>query len=252
MEASEIETHRRLRRALAVMLTDGQTVIGCVTAFAHHRAVWIGNLIVRSEWRGQGFGSRLIKHTLNWTESRFMETTLLAADSRAVPLYRRLGFKPLAPIYRWRREKTTQLRLKQQLGDKYSLRRIVSLDAACWNDNRAKLFDLISSGRTCLMAPENNGFLMSGRVGDYLVIGPGAVAWPDRVLVEHLFDRSLSKIGGNRPVVLDAFPANRALSKILDARGFSVVSSTLLMYRGRQPAIKFHNVLATATLGSMG
>jgi GNAT superfamily N-acetyltransferase len=63
------------------------------------RVVLMEDVIIKTEHRGRGLGTRLVKHVLAWaTNERMSRVTLLADKGNALALgfYERLGFQPSA------------------------------------------------------------------------------------------------------------------------------------------------------------
>jgi GNAT superfamily N-acetyltransferase len=252
-ENREFEIHRRSRSAYAAVAVDGETVWGGVTVFMHRRAAWIGNLLVCPQRRGQGLGTALLAHALDWISRHDCRTALLTAAPRAEPLYGRFGFKPLAGICRWERPATSGRRTSRPpLGDRYNFSRIADLDGEYWDDNRIRLLKTIKAERLCVVAENRTDFAMFGPVDRFSTIGPAAVAHPSTGAIENVLDGALKRLDSSRPVVLDTFAGNRHLTELLIERDFTVKSSTILMCRGTPPDIKFNNIIATASQGSMG
>ncbi|WP_374831306.1 GNAT family N-acetyltransferase [Paenochrobactrum pullorum] len=61
---------------------------------------WISMVLTKAEWRGQGFGTSLLKHCLQWIEAQ-NRTAFLDATPAGEPIYRALGFVPCCKITRW-------------------------------------------------------------------------------------------------------------------------------------------------------
>ncbi|MGO9446319.1 MAG: GNAT family N-acetyltransferase [Thiobacillaceae bacterium] len=63
------------------------------------RVVLMEDVIIKTEYRGRGFGTRLVKHVLAWAKNeRMTRVTLLADKGNALALsfYERMGFQPSA------------------------------------------------------------------------------------------------------------------------------------------------------------
>jgi len=85
------------------------------------------------------------------------------------------------------------------------------------------------------------------RIGDRRQIGPyGSL---DSRTAETLME-SVQQQGGC--TMLDVPAANRAASKILTSRGFTVSSEVDLMYAGQSPAYHPEHIYGLASMGSMG
>lgn len=73
-------------------LVDDDSVIGMITSTAYQHTGWLGWLFVLERYRHHGLGEKLMRRAMDHLQSEGMETILLEADTKAVSLYRRLGF----------------------------------------------------------------------------------------------------------------------------------------------------------------
>jgi len=67
-----------------------------------------------------------------------------------------------------------------------------------------------------------------------------------------LLDAAIGKEGATGEILLDVPEKNHAAGELLAARGFSVLGSTLLMYRGRIPEYRAEFIYSCASMGSYG
>jgi len=87
--------HRRLN---AVLRLRGRVVaytLGWIVEDEFH----LGNIAVRAEYRGQGYGAKLLEHILNQAQIRGCRLATLEVRASNLPaqkLYRRFGFKEIA------------------------------------------------------------------------------------------------------------------------------------------------------------
>ena len=91
---------------------DGRRV-GHVFSVRYDKAGWIGLLIVDPKERAKGVGKKLMQSAISYLHKSGTETIRLEAVERAVPLYRRLGFK----------DEFSSLRFSKQVNERSSLRR---------------------------------------------------------------------------------------------------------------------------------
>ncbi|MFQ6057162.1 MAG: hypothetical protein ACE5J3_14420 [Methanosarcinales archaeon] len=128
---------------------------------------------------------------------------------------------------------------------------IINLDASCWKDKRTDLIASMLQSIYVNCIYELQGFIMYSSKANYYIIGPWEVLNGNDVVAQKLLQSALHNIQGKK-VVLDSPSNNQVAVKILINNGFSVVSSTMFMCRGILPKIKFHQIFAYASLGSMG
>ncbi|MBN2227851.1 MAG: GNAT family N-acetyltransferase [candidate division Zixibacteria bacterium] len=67
--------------------------VGMITSITYGDYAFLANLIVSRDCRGRGIGTELMKRVIYYVRSRDIENIELDGEIRAVPIYRRLGFK---------------------------------------------------------------------------------------------------------------------------------------------------------------
>jgi len=67
--------------------------IGIITTVDFGQLGFLGNLIVKKEFRGRGYGRCLMQHGFDYLKSKKLKAIELDGDFPAVRLYRKLGFK---------------------------------------------------------------------------------------------------------------------------------------------------------------
>jgi GNAT superfamily N-acetyltransferase len=84
-------------RAAVFTLREHATgpILGTISATAYGGPSVIGNVIVRTEARGRGYGKLLMAAALDWIKERGARTVTLDATTAGQPLYRRFGFLPM-------------------------------------------------------------------------------------------------------------------------------------------------------------
>ena len=72
------------------------------STFLGRAGIWLEDLYVRTEHRGQGIGTALLHHLRSMTNGR-VEWSVLDWNERAIEVYRGLGARPLDgwTTYRW-------------------------------------------------------------------------------------------------------------------------------------------------------
>lgn len=116
----------------------------------------IGNVITAEAYRRRGLGRLLLRAALDWMRERDVRTALLDATESGRPLYRSLGFQPVADSYLWAAQlasiHTDHLHM---LGTGYSatlataetwrddLAQIQALDASAFGGDRMRLLALL-------------------------------------------------------------------------------------------------------------
>lgn len=216
--------------------------VGFVTTVRYGNSGWIGNLLVENGYRGKGIGTELFKQAMLALKRSGVKTIWLTASKYGRPIYERNGFNLSDRIQRWERSGGEAIQLT-------SIKRIEpcwqQIDFLGWGDERnALLAHSIDSG---WVTGSESGFLVIQRIGKREQIGPFGALNPRTA--EQLLEKTEIQ-GGNR--LLDVPESNRAASKILTSRGFSVSSVVELMYSGEPPAYHPEHIFGLASMGSMG
>ncbi len=83
--------------SLWLLATDGDAVVGALSAVAQDGRGWVGELGVRRAWRGRGIGSALLRRTFATFADRGMPRVMLNVDfdnpTGAMRLYERVGMR---------------------------------------------------------------------------------------------------------------------------------------------------------------
>ena len=68
--------------------------VGTTTTCIFDKVAWIAMVLVDKESRGQGIGTKLLKHSLDYLDRRKVKTVRLDATHLGRPIYEKLGFVP--------------------------------------------------------------------------------------------------------------------------------------------------------------
>lgn len=221
---------------------DGEKPVGFVTAVRHGKSGWIGNLLVAAGERGRGIGTALFKQAMQVLQRADVLTLWLTASSAGRPIYERNGFTVCDRIRRWEglggEPEPAAAAKKMHSGWE-------EIDFLGWGDDRTALLAHAADGGS--VRGSEGGFLVVQSLGNHRKIGPyGALNLPT---AEALMD-GIQQQGG--ATMLDVPAANRAASKLLTSRGFTVCSEVDLMYAGQPPAYHPEYIFGLASMGSMG
>lgn len=222
---------------------DGQAA-AFVTAIKYGRSGWIGNLIVRSDMRGEGLGSALLERAIAALMDGGANAVWLTASAAGMGIYRRRGFVMVDTVKRWT---GTGRSGEAEAPADISLAAMMALDEAGWGDCRELLVGALAARNTVLGCGDS--FLIIQRCGSDFQIGPWGGGGDG---VSHLIDAALARAGAGTRVFLDVPVRNCSAAALLYGRGFRVKGSTSLMYLGEPPAYKPDWIFALASMGSMG
>ena len=244
---------------------SGCQVVGCVMVTRYEHSAWIGNLIVDRPYRMRGVGTKLLQMAVEHLDSDSTITSVyLNAAPSAVRLYQRFGFVEVGDVFRWKKDEdggsdsSNAAHLAapdSQEMEPCQREDILRLDSQCWHDCHSIVLKHLIKERRCITSKDTPAFLMyyeiSSMSGNLYAIGPWEVENGRREIASVLLERALSQIG-DAAVVLDVPAQNDAACDVLQAVGFRVVGRTVFMCRKRVPDIRFGNVFAFLSMGSMG
>jgi GNAT superfamily N-acetyltransferase len=83
--------------------SNGGEPVGCLTMTDHDRNSEVDMVAVVPEARGGGITGKLLRHALADAKDRGNETATLVATPMGLPVYERLGFRPLERMSMWER-----------------------------------------------------------------------------------------------------------------------------------------------------
>jgi len=238
-------------------------VIGCVMVTRYEHSAWIGNLIVDRHYRMRGVGTELLQTAVEHLDNDSTITSIyLNAAPSAVQLYQRFGFVKIGEVLRWRKDGGSESSNAAHLAapdpqemEPCQREEILRLDSQCWQDCRLVVLEHLIRNRRCITSNDTPAFLMyykiSGMSKDLYAIGPWEIENGRREIASGLLERALSQIG-DAAVMLDVPAQNDAAFDVLQAAGFRVVGRTVFMCHKKMPDIRFGNMFAFLSMGSMG
>jgi len=242
---NELALYRGHLTGSAFVLRRGEEVFGFVTAVAHERSGWIGNLIVPRDCRGCGYGALLFDHAVAVLERRGVENLWLTASPLGRPLYERKGFTAVDGIVRWT--------LKAEGGSVAEGRteagRLLAGDAQVWGESRNRLL--------APLAQQGQVFACGGTVallqgGDGMqVLGPWISAERCPRENRRLLLAVLGAAAERTELVTDVIESS-PLQSLLRAAGFNRQGRCDLMVRGSATGVRLSQMVSLASLGSMG
>ena len=219
--------------------------VGFITAMHHNRSGWIGNLIIKEEFRRRRIGKRLFKNALNALYGIGAETFWLTASQAGQPLYQKQGFNVIDSITRWRRKGLGTDNISRTSGTPKPDQR---LDELTWGDSRELLLKKVT-GRGRGIA-NGASFAIIQPCRSAWQIGPFSAEAPGQA--EVILAKCLTQISSNDDLFLDAPRGNAPFTELLKKYAFTATGTTSLMSAGKQPEYRPDLLCSLATLGSCG
>jgi predicted GNAT family N-acyltransferase len=220
---------------------------GFVTAVAHQRSGWIGNLIVPSSLRGRGYGRRLFTEAVTMLDEQRMESLWLTASEQGRPLYEQFGFNVIDQIERWVRKGSEPKGKETTTSPGNTL--LSAADQAAWGEDREELLAVLATvGQTFA---DEDSVIFFQNTGDLQILGP----WYSRNLHptanRALLAQALAASHPKNRLVVDLI-ASSPLRPLLAEVGFTATGRSELMVRGERSSVQLSRMVSLASLGSVG
>jgi len=216
--------------------------VGHVFSICYGKMGWIGLLIVEPEKRVKGIGTALMHATIDYLQNVGAETIRLEAVEKAVPLYRRLGFREEFDSVRFRKQLKRKEKLKP-FGENIfhiqeeDIRTIAEFDSKCFGANRLRVLQSLHKGqpRQCFVAKEKQkvlGYIIIRKILNAHRIGPWVCA--TRNTAEKLLNACLNTIEEEETELRLGMPIlNKHGMKLMQKLGFNLVSESVRMFLGK-------------------
>lgn len=230
----------------ALVLREGGAWRGFVTAVAHERTGWIGNLLVPAECRGRGYGTFIFERTLETLRRRGCRSLWLTASELGRPLYEKKGFQLLDGIDRWVLEVSAERR--EGGAGNAAGEALLEADRLGWGESRRRLLPPLIAGGEVFRYGSSVALLQQG--DQSRILGPWYSAQLCPRENRQLLAEALAAAGGAE-VVADV-RASSPLRPLLTAAGFRCQGSCALMAAGAVAEVDLSAHIALASLGSIG
>ena len=195
---------------------DRPVATGAILPYAEGGFAWIGMVLVTTAMRGQGLGTRVLRHTLAVLDGMALRPALDATPAGA-RIYRPLGFAAQLGLTRWRGPGGGNSPEGARPATEADLPHMAALDAAAFGAPRAHLLRALMRRAPALAFHEETGFVL-GRDGDRATqIGP--LVAPDEAVALRLLDAALAATPGE--AIIDLADRCTTLAQALRARGFA-------------------------------
>lgn len=143
----------------------GDRVAGCANGLLNGKAGWLGNIIVRPEWRGRGLGTALTRELMGFFKSQGCTSQLLVATELGEPIYNRLGFTVSSRYVFLRNEQTAHLKAVRGVRplEAADIPQVLEIDREVTGEERAAFVQkFIASGFVYGPGHKVDGFFLPG------------------------------------------------------------------------------------------
>jgi GNAT superfamily N-acetyltransferase len=202
------------------------------------RLAWIGMVLTRTKFRGQGLARRLLTETLTLCERMKIETVKLDATDQGKPLYEKFGFRVEQATERWAAVPTPTNAMKSSV---QSSEIETSFDLQAFGADRSDLLQKLARRNTPLRHGASYAFMRPGRQKSYL----GPCVCGDSQSARTLLKRAIQTTK-SADWFWDLLPENRDAVAIAQEMGFSPQRHLFRMVRGKDLRGKEQAIYAIA------
>ncbi|USZ72239.1 GNAT family N-acetyltransferase [Natronosalvus halobius] len=216
---------------------------------------WVGMVLVDETHRGQGFGSRIFEHGLDYALGNGGDIVGLDATHLGEPIYRNYGFESVEPVFRWqgmlpRPEDVADEREPGTGRETIERLTLPDVDAVFEFDRHHVGVDRSTLLQELFAEPEVRGFYSQTSAGieGYAIIRPGRTHWQIGPLVAaepSVVDPLLRAVSADLPgekVIVDS-PERGATTSSLEALGLARERELVRMtYPDRESALATESV----------
>jgi RimJ/RimL family protein N-acetyltransferase len=205
------------------------------------RLAWIGMVLTRTVFRGQGYARRLLMQTLTLADQMQIESVKLDATDQGQPLYEKLGFRPEQPVERWARTGVSLLPPSDADPGHETAGHWHAADRLAFGLDRSRLLDSLARRNAPLASGSSYLLGRPGRLTHYL--GPCVAESP--AVARALMARALS-IPSPGGFSWDVLPENNAAATLAHELGFVPKRRLLRMVRGKDLRGQERSIFAIA------
>jgi ribosomal protein S18 acetylase RimI-like enzyme len=218
-----------------VIAEEKDKPFGMVCAISYGTFGFIGNLIVRPEYRGEVRRFGLMKHAMSYLESRGTSVIMLDAVPDAVTLYERLGLKVVCRSLRLAGAVKQKFSPRMhQMGEK-NLKQVLSLDHKVFGGDRSLFLKRSFENNpdlslVCEIDNKVVGFMMGSRRHGHVRLTPWAVSESPGFAQEML--PAFAEKVGSITIRLGVLENNENAAHLLEGHGFHEQSHCWRMVKG--------------------
>jgi GNAT superfamily N-acetyltransferase len=225
--------------------------LGMVSTTSYGSIAWIGDLVVLPESRGHGIGAILMKKAVDYLTGTGAKSIRLDGVQRAVPLYRRLGFKDEYWSLRYTGVAKAHDVTKTRSMGLEDLDEVVALDKSVFKESRHRILHYVYRKFPELVFTtwdddELIGYIMAKPGKTDVRIGPWICMPGHGDVAEELLHSLMNQVQGEG-LWIGLPEGNIDGVRILESNGFKPLQSSLRMCYGDLSVVE--NVKAVYALG---
>ena len=223
------------------VLFDNSKKVGMATCISYGKVGWFGNLIVKEEYRGKGAGSLLVKHSLDYLQSKGVESIGLYAYPNLIQFYSNLGFRNDEDFSVLHTPSLVAMIPEElpSIGTQH-FQQIAKFDRQCFGGDRQKLLKSIileegNLGYYTFEGKEVTGYVAATVYETMAWVGPLTCQAGNVDAADMLIKAVLARLTG-LSVYVALSKKETALSNTLSKLGFKESFSVARMFFGKNPS----------------
>jgi GNAT superfamily N-acetyltransferase len=191
------------------------------------RLAWLGMVLTRKKFRGQGLARRLLSETLALANQMKIETVKLDATDLGQPLYEKLGFRCEQLVERWEQAAAGSTAILDGRSGSLSSEHLIA-DREFFGADRSELLGKLAGRNGTFVSGKSYALVRPGRVSSYL----GPCVSSDAGVARLLIECSIRSTG--TPLSWDLLKQNRNAERIAIDLGFGHRRTLTRMVRGKE------------------
>lgn len=214
----------------------GGVDVGVVVTVEYGDVAWIGNLVVSPGARGRGVGEALMRRAMDHLLGRGVRSMRLDSVQKAIPLYRRLGFREEYWSLRYTGKASRSRAAVAEPMGVGDLDAVEELDRAYFGAGRGRLLRWVYDEYPglCFAYWEGGalaGYIMAKDGSDSVRVGPW-ICRPGHVEAAEALLRSVMNMRVGEAVWVGCPEGNPSSVAVLTRNGFTALPSSLRMCYG--------------------
>jgi GNAT superfamily N-acetyltransferase len=206
---------------------DGELASTAILLCYGSKLAWLGMVLTRRKFRGQGLARRLLSETLALANQMKIETVKLDATDQGQPLYEKLGFRCEQLVERWERAATGSTRVFNGRSDSLLPEHLIA-DRESFGADRSELLGRLAGRNGAFVSGESYALMRPGRVTSYM----GPCVSPDAGVARSLIECGIRNTGTS--LLWDLLKQNHNAERIAIDLGFGHRRTLTRMVRGKE------------------
>jgi GNAT superfamily N-acetyltransferase len=223
--------------------TEGHRRVGLATTTHYgNQIAWIGNVVVKKQYRQRHIGQQLVEHAVSYLQKGRVRHIALYSFKENFRFYRKLGFEQGPRFVRLRREHVSGpgLVVSRLLAEPLTLSSVLALDKRAFGANRRRLITvLLDSGFAWYLGyriGSSASYMLVKTYDDMIEIGPWVSFGLKSSQLDSLLQLAIGK-SGRKPIEIACPLTADSTIGIMNKRNFRAINEGRMMLYGERATI---------------